>query len=179
MTEEPGINPYTPPSAELKPARGEGEDAGLFPASNNKRFANYVIDTIAFYALAANLDTIFIAVDDAVPVAWILRFFEALGEFGPFLLGVSVTVIYYFFQEAIFGRTLGKWITRTKVVTLDGKHPHVMQLLGRTLARLVPCEPFSFLGSNGWHDRWSGTVVIDLTADEDLKISPKMRKFFR
>ena len=36
-------------------------------------------------------------------------------------------------------------------------------VLSLTLVRMVPFEPFSFLGSPhpvGWHDRWSGTRVV-------------------
>ncbi|CAN0592803.1 unnamed protein product, partial [Laminaria digitata] len=38
------------------------------------------------------------------------------------------------------------------------------RLLGRTAARFVPFEAFSFLGGDatGWHDRWSNTRVVRL-----------------
>jgi len=41
-----------------------------------------------------------------------------------------------------------------------------LQVLGRNLARLIPFEPISFLGSTrtSWHDRLSGTRVITLRA---------------
>ncbi|HEX2675275.1 MAG TPA: RDD family protein, partial [Polyangiales bacterium] len=69
---------------------------------------------------------------------------------------------YYIFFEAVFGRTPGKMLTGTRVVTVDGGTPSFTQILGRNLARYVPFEPFSFFGDDavGWHDSWSGTRVV-------------------
>lgn len=83
------------------------------------------------------------------------------GALGGRLIGIATLVAYYVLFEAIFGRTPGKLITGTRVVTLDGAKPGFGQIIGRSFARLVPFEPFSFLGSRGgWHDRWSGTRVV-------------------
>jgi uncharacterized RDD family membrane protein YckC len=67
---------------------------------------------------------------------------------------------YYAGFEVASGRTLGKFITRTRVVRTDGTAPTTAQILGRTLARLTPFEALSFLARANWHDRWSGTVVV-------------------
>lgn len=179
MPEESGTDPYTPPSADLQPVPVEGEDSGLFPATNNKRFFNHLIDTTAIYFIAANLDPILAFVEQWVPVLWILESLEDTDDLGLLLTGILVTLLYYVPQEALLGRTIGKLITRTKVVSLDGTRPGLLQLIGRNLARLVPFEPVSFLKSTGWHDRWSGTLVIDVDADPDLKVSPRLRKFLR
>ena len=60
------------------------------------------------------------------------------------------------------GQSIGKMITGTIVVTEDGQKPSFGQILGRSFARIVPFEPFSFLGNDasGWHDKWSETKVI-------------------
>ena len=85
-------------------------------------------------------------------------------------LGCIVWIIYlvaYFFYfvgcERSTGKTIGKYVTGTKVVTVDAGQPSIRQLIGRTAARFVPFEPFSFFGDKqpvGWHDDWSGTRVV-------------------
>jgi uncharacterized RDD family membrane protein YckC len=68
---------------------------------------------------------------------------------------------YYFLCEATTGRTVGKLVSGTRVVTESGGKPTTLQILQRTLSRMVPFEPFSFFGpSTGWHDRWSKTRVV-------------------
>ncbi|TZF89760.1 RDD family protein [Lysobacter lacus] len=43
------------------------------------------------------------------------------------------------------GRTPGKFIFGTCVVNTDGYAPSLGQAVGRTLCRMIPCEPFSVL----------------------------------
>jgi len=78
------------------------------------------------------------------------------------LLGIVVMIGYYAGFEAAFGKTPGKMLVGTRVVTTTGGEPSFGQCLGRTFARCVPFEPFSFFGANavGWHDRWTNTRVI-------------------
>ncbi|HEY6914196.1 MAG TPA: RDD family protein, partial [Paludibacter sp.] len=60
------------------------------------------------------------------------------------------------------GRSLGKIITKTKVITVDGDKPDFKTFLIRALCRFIPLESFSFLGStdSGWHDSISRTRVV-------------------
>ncbi|MEM6265057.1 MAG: RDD family protein, partial [Bacteroidota bacterium] len=64
--------------------------------------------------------------------------------------------------EAAFGKTPGKFVTKTQVVNKDGGKPTPGQLIGRTFARFIPFDAFSFLASNpvGWHDSLSKTRVV-------------------
>ena len=80
------------------------------------------------------------------------------------ILTTSLLLVYYVIMESICGRTIGKLVTGTKVIDLKGRQPDFLTIMGRTLSRIVPFEPFSFLGRNsrGWHDTWSKTRVIDL-----------------
>jgi uncharacterized RDD family membrane protein YckC len=142
-------NPYEPPKT------AAGQDAGgvaveLRAASGGARFANFIIDTVVIQVL-----TFVIAVAAAVggvvldgPITYVFTF--------------GAVLIYYIGFELLGGRTVGKLITGTRVVNEQGGPPRLAQILGRTVARFVPFEPFSFLGdsSGGWHDRWSGTQVI-------------------
>jgi len=69
------------------------------------------------------------------------------------------------------GRTIGKYITGTKVMSLDGNKPTFQDYLIRNIIRFVPFEPFSFFGNNGWHDSWSNTRVIKIKSYESERLS--------
>jgi uncharacterized RDD family membrane protein YckC len=86
---------------------------------------------------------------------------EMIQEF-PMLFGVIMYFIYFAGMEIVFGRTIGKLLTGTRVVNNSGEKPAVGQILGRTLSRFIPFEPFSFLGNEGrgWHDSLSNTYVV-------------------
>jgi uncharacterized RDD family membrane protein YckC len=60
------------------------------------------------------------------------------------------------------GRSLGKYITGTKVVMTDGNEPTLSDYFMRNIIRLVPFDALSFFGENGWHDSWSDTRVINI-----------------
>ena len=74
----------------------------------------------------------------------------------------AVVVIYYVAFEATRGRTPGKMITGTRVVTESGARASLGQILVRTVLRFLPFEQLSFLGKEqyGWHDSLSRTRVI-------------------
>lgn len=78
------------------------------------------------------------------------------------LFWIIIMVLYYAFCEAYTGKTLGKLLTQTRVVTMQGEKPTFGQCIGRSFARMVPFEAFSFLGGEprGWHDRWTKTRVV-------------------
>jgi uncharacterized RDD family membrane protein YckC len=75
-------------------------------------------------------------------------------------LNVAVALGCYVVCEALFGRTLGKVLSRSRVVMDSGERPPLGAILLRTLVRIVPFEPFSMFSGHGWHDRWSGTQVV-------------------
>lgn len=87
--------------------------------------------------------------------------FGVRAVFANVLLGVVLSLSYYVALESMFGISLGKLVTRTKVVAESGDRASLQQIIIRSLCRFVPFEPFSFFGqSRGWHDRWSGTRVV-------------------
>jgi uncharacterized RDD family membrane protein YckC len=139
-------NPYAPPASEGHSA-GAPVVGAVEPVSKGTRFANLLLDTVGYYIAAF-----------VIGVVTALAGTPTLGQ----VLGVLVMFGYYLFFEALFGRTPGKMITGTRVVTVDGGTPSFKQILGRNLARYVPFEPFSFFGDDavGWHDSWSGTRVV-------------------
>jgi len=127
---------------------------GLVPATSNKRLLNMFIDMFAMIPLY-------------IVVSIVLVFFgyESSEESGTYQLWTYISMVfYYYIMEKSFGKTVGKFITRTRVVSADGRNElTAKQVFIRSISRLVPFEIFSFSGSNpiGWHDKWAKTMVIN------------------
>ena len=69
--------------------------------------------------------------------------------------------IYYIPFEHKYQKTLGKIITKTKVVNLEGEKAELGDIISRTFCRLIPFDRFSFFFTrNGFHDAISKTKVI-------------------
>lgn len=79
-----------------------------------------------------------------------------------YVLMLLFPFLYYFITESIFKQTIGKVITGTYVMSKDGRRAPILNVLGRTLCRYIPFEPFSYLVDEGgrWHDRFSGTDLF-------------------
>lgn len=136
------------------------EDEVPYPAGLGRRFGNLVIDTFVFFALVAG--TVFTLSFQQL-LTW-----ASWGTLGVLLLYALVWTL----PEMLFGRTLGKLITGTKVVNLRGELPSVGQACIRTIVRWVPFDTWSFLwGDNvGWHDSWANTrVVLARNPYEDIE----------
>ncbi|MEC8885384.1 MAG: RDD family protein, partial [Bacteroidota bacterium] len=72
-----------------------------------------------------------------------------------------IFLLYQGLTEYFFQKTVGKYITKTIVVTKDGKKPDAGTIALRTLCRLIPFDRLSFLiTKNGFHDRFSNTQVV-------------------
>ena len=85
-------------------------------------------------------------------------------KFFPFYVFFYGTLFsYYFIFEGITGRTLGKFLTFTKVVTSAGKRPSFLQYFFRSLLRLTIIDPFfiPFL-DRPLHDALSKTRVVQV-----------------
>lgn len=133
-------------------------------ASAGQRFLNYIIDTIIFYVLIFLLVIVGGIVIGLLAPDSIADVDEESSGFtlASYAIAIIVMVSYYTFMESVFGRTIGKFITGTYVVTKAGKTPSTGTIFLRSLSRLVPFEAFSFLGdgARGWHDSWTDTWVI-------------------
>ena len=83
-------------------------------------------------------------------------------EFNNTLYFLILYIFYYFIFESLTGRTIGKYITRTKVITDSGNKLSFDKVLIRSIVRLFFIEVISFFTTNpiGWHDRLSGTKVV-------------------
>ena len=85
------------------------------------------------------------------------------------LVGLCILFIYYLFFEGVFGKTIGKMITKTKVISINGDAPDFSDIIGRTLCRFIPFEAFSYLGESGigWHDSISKTLVVSVNFEKE------------
>lgn len=140
----------------------------VLPASILKRLSNFLIDRVASYIPLILCSMYFL-------------YFPSTSDSGTFetvLISIAGVLFfaYHLICESIWQRTLGKLITKTKVVDKEGNKPSFLKILGRSLARYIPFEPLSFLFSGypiGWHDSLSNTLVVpvQMTPEEVRKMN--------
>jgi len=149
------LNPYAPPAASVEPGPTVSASAEMRLASSAQRFLNLLVDYVGVIAFAAVAGGVFafarILLSGGVPP----------GTGTNQLVGMIAMIAYYVLFETLGGRTLGKLVTGTKVVSADGRPASFSQIVGRTFARFIPFDAFTFFGSTpGWHDSLSKTRVI-------------------
>ena len=168
-------NPYAAPKAKLGEAVPGGLPLSTPLAGQGARFANMLLDW-GFGMLFTMLGGAILGVVLAVlgNTTWVDN------NVAVRLLGMAFFTAYYVVFEATFGWSIAKLITGTRVVDEDGRKPAFMKVLGRSLARNVPFEQFSFLGATGigWHDRWSGTRVVSLRRLSGATLAESFRSDF-
>lgn len=150
MTQD--LNPYRPPRSDVEAAPRVDDDSRE-RAGKGRRFLTFVVDYIGFVLFAMLVGAIVGALGGQ-------RLFFLFDGGWSYLTGAVMVSIYYQFFESLWQRTPGKLVAGTIVTDLHGRPPTAGAILKRTLARLVPFEAFSFFGSNGLHDRVSGTKVV-------------------
>lgn len=138
-------------------------------ASKGSRFANYIIDLIInmvfIYAIIFLISVLLYSIsEDQYAVD---EFFYKMENINPFLdrliTGTFLALLYFITETMLKGKTIGKYITKTRVVLEDGTNPTALDYLKRSFSRIIPFEAFSFLGADarGWHDTISKTYVVD------------------
>jgi uncharacterized RDD family membrane protein YckC len=143
------------------------EDESIFDdfyerASTGKRLGNYLIDLVLFYVLLFILGFVLALVS---PTFTRIVTSEQ-SDFGLLdrLITLLLYAVYMSAVEALFhGKSLGKVITKTKAVNLDGSQISIAKAFERGFSRAVPFCVFSAFGDpcNPWQDRWTGTMVIN------------------
>jgi len=150
-----------------------GRKTNFQVASKEKRIGNYIIDRIGYYVFAFLVGSIYGILSNLSGVVDDLGVLEesSILRIEDYIFGIVVITIYYTLQEYFLkGKTLGKFITKTRAVTEDDQPLTFGNAIGRSLCRLIPFEAFSFLGESesGWHDRFSKTkVILDENWDSD------------
>jgi len=117
------------------------------------RFVNFLIDFIIWLILAM----IVIFIIELVIQPTDESFISILG----YILIFGTFIAYYAIMEIKFQKTVGKFVTKTKVVKMDGTKPETSDIITRTFCRLIPFDRISFLFvRNGIHDFLSKTKVV-------------------
>ncbi|OMP29968.1 RDD family protein [Mangrovimonas sp. DI 80] len=118
------------------------------------RLINYIVDTIVwlilYFSIAYIFDRYFVRFN-----SYVVNYIYSIS------LGLILYLVYYGTLEFYFHRTLGKYLSRTKVVDRDGGEITFLTIFKRTISRLIPIDIFYYLFSKkGLHDRLSNTLVI-------------------
>ncbi|MDD3741206.1 MAG: RDD family protein [Bacteroidales bacterium] len=73
-----------------------------------------------------------------------------------------IAFFYYVIFEYFTGKTIGKFITKTTVLTDGGQKPSLKSIVVRTLCRFIPFEVLSCVNerAHGWHNTLSKTIVL-------------------
>jgi len=148
-------------------------------ATKGNRFLHYIVDLMAIFLcfFGVIFGLIYVYYSNADDTTTIDNFLYELSNINPLLdrliTGVILAFLYFSLEYFTKGRSLGKYITKTKVVLEDGSAPDSTDYLKRSFSRIIPFEAFSFLGSEGrgWHDTISKTYVVDIGKFEAKKRS--------
>lgn len=154
-------NPFASPQTTSETTLGPTPTRTPVSVSQGTRFVNFLIDmvvinvlsfvvgaAVAVFAISGGAD-----IDSPDYFVW-----EVTAQ----VLAYAMIISYFIVMEAATGRTFGKLITGTKVVDAQGRAPTLGQIIGRSFARMIPFEPFSYFGKvpRGWHDTLSKTYVV-------------------
>lgn len=154
----PPGNPYRAPAAAVR------EVSAALPiecAGKWRRFFNWLIDKSVLYALTVAVLAILVVVDGEHWADW----YDTLGFWWQLLLRLALMLVYYVTLEGLFGVSVGKLVTGTRVVDELGRAPTPIQAVIRTLCRFIPFEALSLAFSDddrtrGWHDSIARTYVV-------------------
>jgi uncharacterized RDD family membrane protein YckC len=122
------------------------------------RFLNFTLDSIFVTLFGFVLMMI-----GAKVVPQMLVSYLSQPEYVRALIWLVLLFGYYFLMESLTGRTLAKYITKTKVVTLKDEKPEAGTIFFRTICRFIPFDALSYFGDGedtGWHDKISKTKVV-------------------
>jgi uncharacterized RDD family membrane protein YckC len=131
-------------------------------ASKVERFLNFIIDLLIIYIIAVCIVATINIIGDITNSYGASNWVKSLSLIENLFFGLIILFFYYAFTEMYFSRTFAKYFTKTIVVRVDGSKPNTKNFMIRTVSRLNPIDPFSFLGKTerGLHDTLSATYVV-------------------
>ncbi len=146
-------------------------------ATKGNRFANYIVDLIILYVTVVLIFLVFgvifysVADDTSALDAYVFEEEDPNPLLDRLITSIVLAILYFVLELLTKGRSIGKYITKTKVVLEDGSTPRAADFLRRSFSRIIPFEQFSFLGDEGrgWHDTISKTYVVDIAKFEAKK----------
>ncbi len=133
-------------------------------ATRTQRFLNLLIDSI-FMQYGLGILTGYLLVEFLLIVSPDLAYSwfgqeDGFNFLAIYALSILNYLFYYTICEKYFkGYTLGKLITGTRAIRVDGQELTFKDAILRSLVRMVPFEHFSGFGEP-WHDTWTKTMVI-------------------
>lgn len=152
-----------PPTPEAVDILAQEDEVVFYDAASNwQRLANWILDLLAYYLV---LFMFFVGVGIVIAINEPDTYEETIDGLSELFYNLMFIVTYLLFMTCIEGftkgRSLGKWITRTKVVNYHGQPINFKQAFLRSLCRFVPFEVLSiFFSGTPWHDTWTNTQVI-------------------
>lgn len=133
-------------------------------ASKSQRFLNFIIDRVFFLVIMLFFGLLLgLLAELTGDYSWV-EWLQNIDPLSDALVSILINLLYYFVFELAFGKTIGKFITGTMVVSKDNNELKASQVAYRTLSRIIPFEPFSFFGDVpvGWHDSNGDSLVVDV-----------------
>jgi uncharacterized RDD family membrane protein YckC len=121
------------------------------------RLTNFLLDSSIFFILL---------------ILFILAFKDVLAIENIKWISIVLYFLYYLLFEYFFHQTIGKMITKSRVVSSSKDHQlSFMRLVLRTLMRFIPIDIISYLFAyRGLHDLVSSTSVIKVESGEKSNI---------
>ena len=137
------------------------------------RFGHFLFDRVFFFifTLAIGIPLGILLMNLGISIDSEDSFFKT---FDTLLNWLFLQPLYYFIFEVSMQSSPAKIILGRIVVDEFGNKPSVKQIFIRSISRAVPFEAFSCLGTCGWHDKWSKTIVIRKKDLKELKMLQKM-----
>lgn len=135
-------------------------------ATQGQRFLNWFIDNLLLrLVLRFVTQDIFVKLLLNIAPDYTYRVFGGDPGFEAYLISYVFVIFHYIFyyticEMAFKGRTLGKLISGTRAIRMDGGELTFKDALLRSLCRMVPFEAFSGFGYRPWHDSWTKTTVV-------------------
>ncbi|WP_309614667.1 RDD family protein [Flavobacterium sp.] len=128
-------------------------------ATKNTRAINFIIDIIIIKLLTS---VVLIIIDNIKQEYSLMSWYDSLDVYELYLFSSATMFVYYFLTENFLSRSLSKFITNTIVIKDDGTKPNTIDILARSVLRIIPFEYFTFLRGRkpGMHDEYSNTFVV-------------------
>lgn len=139
-----------------------------YTPDRGKRFANYFIDRIILVALFFGVGVLYAMMPSSSNNDFYYDGYSDTSVMEELMLqvvSIFISIFYYACTEYFMnGKSIGKLVTKTRVIRRSGGELTFLRCIGRSAARLIPFEAFSiFFNDNNimWHDSLSDTMVVE------------------
>jgi len=129
-------------------------------AEKSQRLVNYVVDRFLISIFSSLFSLFFIFSNLAIKETSFLFI----------VIYTIIHILYYFIFELSSGQTIGKKITKTKVIRKGTGKINFFNIFIRTFTRLIFLDVYSYLFGNeiGMHDILSNTLVVKSSCKRNI-----------